>query len=211
MHNTSHRRAVPAGWLATHRLVWGGRGLLSHSSRSKYSRSPSTEEWSCTELHSMRDEEGQVWQQTWRWKKNDLTIWGKMCREKASVSSMTHTHTHTKLTCWVQAFCSHSWPATGNPGAPLNWTESPGVAHWPAGMEGAHWWVLQQGRLYYPVLGVGVCPPPGLKWLTGEQLLLPLKDKNRIWVRKHSTIYLRHEFKFPPITEQDTLTGLNPR
>lgn len=85
----------------------------------------------------------------------------------------------TKLTCWVQAFCSHSWPATGNPGAPLNWTESPGVAHWPAGMEGAHWWALQRGRLYYPVLGVGVCPPPGLKWLTGEQLLLPLKDKNR--------------------------------
>lgn len=38
------RQAVPADWVATHRLVWGGGGLLSHSSRSKYSPSPSTEE-----------------------------------------------------------------------------------------------------------------------------------------------------------------------
>lgn len=44
MRITPHRQAVPAGWKATHRLVWGERGLLSHSSRSKYSCSPSSEE-----------------------------------------------------------------------------------------------------------------------------------------------------------------------
>ena len=104
--------------------------------------------------------------------------------------SLIHTYIHTKkpLTCWVQAFCSHSWPATGNPEAPLNWTESPGVAHWPAGMEGAHWTALLLVRQYYPVLGVGVCPPPGLQWLTGEQLLPPLEERNeRIGVTGNST------------------------
>lgn len=49
-HRTPSRH-FQAEWPATHRLACGGRVLLSHSSRSKYSRSPSRDERSGTELH----------------------------------------------------------------------------------------------------------------------------------------------------------------
>lgn len=92
--------------------------------------------------------------------------------------SAPYTHV-IKLTCWVQAFCSHSGLATGNPAAPLNWIENPGGAHWPAGRGGARWTALLLDLQYCQVLGVGGCPPPGPRWPTSEQLLLPLEEKNR--------------------------------
>lgn len=98
---------------------------------------------------------------------------------KYTVRIRVHWHANN-LTCWVQAFYSHSWPATGNPEAPLSWTESPGVAHWPAGMEEERWTAPQLlDRQYYPVPDEEGCPLSGHRWLTGEQLLLPLGGQKR--------------------------------
>lgn len=82
MCSTTHKQAVPAGRLATHRLAWGGRVLLSHSSRSKYSWSPSDGEWSCTELHTTQQREEQEWEQRWNVQKEEKEMGWKMYREK---------------------------------------------------------------------------------------------------------------------------------
>lgn len=176
MLSTSHKQAVPAGWLATHRLVWGGRGLLSHSSRSKYSPSPSNEEWSCTELHAARQREGQAWRQSLNIRQENAfrEKLGTTHKEESQRDARTN-----KLTCWVRAFCSHSGLAAGNPAAPLNWTENPGGARWQAGTEGARWTAPLLSLQCCRVPGAGACPPPGPPWLTSEQLLLPLERRKK--------------------------------
>lgn len=127
--------------------------------------------------HHMRERRTGVATQKKYTKKNvpreaDVTEWHT---DTENVEPYTYKN---KLTCWVQAFCSRSWPATDNPVAPLNWTESQGVAHWRAGMVGAHWTALPLDQQYYLALDVGVYPPPGLRWLTGERPLLPLEDRS---------------------------------
>lgn len=100
-----------------------------------------------------------------------------MCKYKVMLrdSKMEGPRPPTNLTCWVRAFCSRSWRATGNPGAPLSWTGSPGVARWLAGTEGAHWTRQPPDRRYYRMLSVGVCRPP----LTAEQPLMLLKERKK--------------------------------
>lgn len=187
MCNTPNKQALPARRLTTHRLVCGGRVLLSHSSRSKYPWSPSSGEGSCTELHVTQQRQGGEGQMKRTQQESD---WEKCTEKPLQYGTVQQSSTHNvetriwtyidTLTCWVQAFCSHSWPATGNPGAPLNWTESPGGARWPAGMAEAHSPApLLLDQQYYQVLDEGGSPPPSLLWLTGEQLLLPLEETTK--------------------------------